>query len=299
VNARKRVLVGIGEVLWDFLPAGRQLGGAPANFALHARELGADAYLISRIGRDALGEEILQRMREAGLPDDGISLDAAAATGTVAVELAADGQPLFTIHENAAWDFLAPTAAALSIVRHADAVCFGTLGRRCPGARAAIRSLVTATPPGALRIFDINLRQQYYSKEIIKISLEEANFLKLSDQELPVLKDLLELKGNVHAQIEQLAHRYGLILVALTRGACGSLLHFDGRWSDNPGLKTEVADTVGAGDAFTAALAQGFLAGWDIEAVNNWANEIACYVCSQAGATPRIPSGLKRTGVNQ
>jgi fructokinase len=296
VNPGKRVVIGIGELLWDILPAGRQLGGAPANFACHARSLGADARLVSRIGSDTLGKEILERLRMMGLPEDCVSVDESAPTGTVSVTLAAQGQPSFTIHENAAWDRLTPSVAALALARRADAICFGTLGQRCPRARAAIQLVVAATQPEALRIFDINLRQHYYSTEIIESSLNAANILKLNEQELQVLSDLMDLKGSVGQQIELLAQRHNLQFVALTRGARGSLLYSEGRLSDSPGLFTEVVDAVGAGDAFTAALALALLAKWNLDDANQWANEIACYVCSQSGATPRIPDELKRIG---
>jgi fructokinase len=296
MNPGKKIVIGIGEVLWDLLPAGKQLGGAPANFACHAHALGAEARLVSRVGSDALGKEILECLRMMGLPEDCVSVDGSAPTGTVSVTLAADGQPSFTIHENAAWDRLTPSVAALEIARRADAICFGTLGQRCPGARAAIQSVVAATQPEALRIFDINLRQHYYSKEIIESSLNAANILKLNEQELQVLSGLMDLKGSVGKQLEQLAQRHSLHFVALTRGARGSLLYSEGRLSDSPGLRTEVVDAVGAGDAFAAALALAFLAKWNLDDANQWANEIACYVCSQPGATPRIPDELKRIG---
>jgi fructokinase len=287
-------VVGIGEVLWDLLPAGRQLGGAPANFAYHARALGADARLVTRIGEDALGREVLERFRALGLPTDTVAVDAGAPTGTVSVELGPGGQPRFTIHENVAWDRITADGAALAAAGAADAVCFGSLAQRAAPARHAIRTLVAATRPGALRIFDINLRPPFIDREVIEGSLALANVLKLNDQELPVLAEMFGLPGGVREQMAELARRYELSPVALTRGPSGSLLLADGRWSDHPGQPVEVlCDTVGAGDAFTAALAVGLLAGRTLDEINGHANDVAAFVCSRPGGTPPLPDALK------
>jgi fructokinase len=286
-------LLGIGEVLWDLLPAGAQLGGAPANFAYHARALGADAGVITRIGPDALGDDIRRQFDAAGLPNSLVQRDDLAPTGTVTVQLGADGVPQFTIHENVAWDRLALTERALAAVAAADALCFGSLGQRCEPARSSIQRLLTAASLTALRVFDINLRQHFYSPEIIERSLELANVLKLNDTELPVLAAMFGLTGSTPAQLEELARRFQLKAVALTRGPRGSLLLGPGGWSDQPGLPVEVSDTVGAGDAFTAALTVGLLQGLPLAAVNRLANEVARHVCRCPGATPPMPANLK------
>ncbi|MCL5099166.1 MAG: carbohydrate kinase [Candidatus Omnitrophica bacterium] len=286
-------IFGIGEVLWDLLPTGKQLGGAPANFAYHAQALGADARLISRVGNDSLGREILARLKSLGMAMDGIGIDDTSPTGTVSVDLSADGQPHFTIHENVAWDRLTADDNTRRALADADAVCFGSLAQRLEPARSSIRSLVSAAPPDSLRIFDINLRQQFYSKEVIRTSLEQANVLKLNHDELPVLGKLLGLDGDINRQLAELGDRYQLRLVVLTRGAGGSLLYARGRWSEQAGLHVEVKDTVGAGDAFTAAVAMGLLAGWDLDLINRRANELAAYVCSCPGATPALPAQLR------
>jgi fructokinase len=283
-------VIGIGEVLWDILPSGRQMGGAPANFAFHAGALGARSQVISRVGRDSLGEEILKRLQSLGLSTTEIQIDPARPTGTVSVELASDGQPQFTIHENVAWDNLALENNASAAVVGADAVAFGTLAQRSEMSRGTIRSLLAAARPGALRILDINLRQKYYSREIIEVSLGLANVLKLNDAELRIVGELLEIFGNVQQLMEALARRYGLRLVCLTRGAHGSLLYSDGQWADDPGELVAVKDTVGAGDAFTAAFAMEILAGKPLSAINRRANQVARYVCSCEGATPPLPN---------
>lgn len=282
-------VIGIGEILWDLLPGGKQLGGAPANFAYHAHALGARSRVISRIGPDPLGAEILQRLQALGFPIADIQVDPSAPTGTVSVELSADGQPHFTIHENVAWDRLALEKTALAAVAETDAVSFGTLAQRCEPARATIQALLAAVRPDALRLLDINLRQHYFSREIIETSLRLANIVKFNDSELPVLAKLLGLRGSVRQQIEQMARQHAQRLVCLTRGAHGSLLFSEGQWSDDPSQPVTVKDTIGAGDAFTAALAMGMLAGKPLDAINRRANQVARYVCSCEGATPPLP----------
>jgi fructokinase len=287
-------VVGVGEVLWDLLPSGRQLGGAPANFAYHARALGAEAWVVSRVGDDALGREILQRLKSLEVPTSLISVDSVRPTGTVSVDLAADGQPRFTIHEGAAWDNLQPEASAMELMPTVDAVCFGSLAQRCEPSRSTIRALVGATPREAIRVFDVNLRQKFYSRESIEESLAHANVLKLNDAELPVLAELLNVHGSIEQQLETLARRFQLRFIAYTRGAHGSLLYAGGKWSDHPGVSVKVKDTVGAGDAFTAAVALALLARWEPDEINRFANEVAAFVCSCAGAMPSMPGRLRR-----
>ncbi|MGO9404195.1 MAG: carbohydrate kinase family protein [Terriglobales bacterium] len=299
-------VVGVGEVLWDLLLSGPQLGGAPANFAYHAHALGAEAYVVTRVGNDDYGREIIRRFREMGLPDTAVQVDDTVPTGIAKVELSGDGLAHFTIPEKVAWDFLALTGEALAVVGEADAVCFGSLAQRCEPSRSTIQQLVTAAPADALRVFDINLRQQFYSRDVIEDSLRLANVLKLNDDELPVLAEMFKLADaddgfaadtrtrvsalhEIKRQIEWLAESFGLRLVALTRGANGSLLWQGGRWSDCPSHPVKVVDTVGAGDSFTAALVLGLLRKMDLDEINKIANEVARYVCSQAGATPALP----------
>ncbi len=288
-----RRIVALGEVLWDLLPAGRMLGGAPANFAFHAHALGAAARLISRVGDDALGGEIMQRFSAAGLPVDGLQMDPAAPTGAVSVDLSADGQPCYTIHRGVAWDAIAAAPAALAMVADAEAVCFGSLAQRSPISRASIRLLVAASPPQAWRIFDVNLRQDFYTPETIEASLELANVLKLNETELPVLAEMFGLGGELPHQLTALAARFALRAIALTLGARGSVLLVDGVFSTYHGKPTVVRDTIGAGDAFTAVLSLGLLAGWPPERINERANAVAAFVCSQPGATPALPEELR------
>lgn len=282
-------IIGIGEVLWDLLPSGPQLGGAPANFTFHAHALGARAGVVTRIGNDALGTEILQRLEQAGIESGAVQVDEEAPTGTVTVELSAEGVPNFTIHEDVAWDRLEATPRALDGIRAADAICFGSLAQRSESARIAVQKLVASAPAEALRIFDINLRQHYYSQEVIGSSLRLAHVLKLNDVELPILAGMFNLAGTTREQIKRLSDQFDLQLIALTRGGEGSLLYRQGEWSDQPSEPVEIADTVGAGDAFTAALVLGLLHRLELGKINTLAGEVARYVCSCAGATPPLP----------
>lgn len=287
-------VVGLGEVLWDLLPAGPQLGGAPTNFAYHARALGAHAMTVTRVGDDYLGREVLERFGKMNLPLETVQVDPIQPTGTVAVTLNAKGVPQYAFADNAAWEHLAATDSALTAVSGANAICFGTLGQRNPVARKSIQQLVAAAPADALRVFDINLRLDFYSRELIEQSMRLSNVLKLNDEELMVLTDMFSLQGNVRERIEWFVRTFGLKAVVLTSGSLGSLIYQEGRWSEMPPQPVRVVDTVGAGDAFAAALTLGFLKDMDLGEVHSIAAEIARYVCSQPGATPPVPEAIRR-----
>ena len=291
-------VIGVGEVLWDLLLTGPQLGGAPANFAYHAHALGAQAQVITRVGNDDYGREIIRRFHEMGLPETTVQIDETVPTGTAKVALSGAGLAHFTIQEKAAWDHIAVTSKALAAAREAGAICFGSLAQRCEPSRNTIQQLVAATPPDALRVFDINLRQQFYSRDVIEESLQLTNVLKLNDDELPTLAAMFNLTGSAEQHIGQLAETFSLRLVALTRGPNGSLLYQKDnnvvRWSDCPSRPVKVVDTVGAGDSFTAAMVLGLLHKMDLDEINTVANEVARYVCSQPGATPPLPIEFAR-----
>jgi fructokinase len=291
-------VVGLGEVLWDELLTGLQLGGAPANFAYHAHALGAEAHVISRIGSDERGREITRRFHEMGLSASTLQVDESAATGSATVEVLADGLAHFTIRGDVAWDRLVATEEALAAARSADAICFGSLAQRSGTSRQTIRQLVAAAPASALKVFDINLRQKFYSREVIEDSLRLANVLKLNDEELPTLAAMFNLAGAATMQVRELANVFKLQTVALTRGAKGGLLYQtvggEQRWSDCASRAVTVVDTVGAGDSFTAALVLGLLQGMDLDEINSIANEVARFVCSQAGATPPLPAAFAK-----
>lgn len=287
-------VIGIGEVLWDLLPDGPQLGGAPANFAYHAQALGAQASVITRVGNDRLGDAVQQRFQEMGLATVGLQRDETAPTGTVGVAIAHGGIPAYTIQENVAWDYLQASRDALNGVRAAHAVCFGSLAQRHPVSRQAIQRLLSSAAATAWRVLDVNLRQDFFAREVIEHSLKLANVLKLNDHELPVLATMFSLRGDSRHQIQALVDRFGLKVVALTCGAGGSLMFRDGEWAQSIATVVNVKDTVGAGDAFTAAVCLGLLRGLELEEINSAANRIAAHVCACAGATPELPEDLRR-----
>lgn len=292
-RARPPRVVGLGEILWDLLPSGRQMGGAPANVACHAAALGAESFMVSRVGKDNDGLELVRRLTVAGVDCRALQWDDRHPTGTVRVSIDALGQPGFEICGGVAWDFLTGDPESLLWALEADAICFGTLAQRHEVSRGSIRQFLEAAKPGCLRVFDVNLRQDYFNDEILKASLRRSSVVKLNDAELPVLSTRLGLLGDVRSQLKGMVTRYGLRGVALTRGGEGSLLGLDGEWSEHRGYPARVVDTVGAGDAFTAAMILGILAGWPVDAINDAANRIAAHVCECVGGTPPLSQALR------
>ncbi len=276
-------------MLWDVFPDGEHFGGAPANVAVHAAGLGAEALMISAVGKDARGDEALQRLAAFGVDCSAVARLADHPTGVVRVRVDAAGLPSYDIARGSAWDFIPWTAPVERAAQRADAICFGTLAQGLPESRATIRRAVAATREAAWRLFDVNLRQTYYDAGLVTASLDLANAVKLNEEELPVVARLCGLESVTPVErLRELCGRFGLRLAALTRGPCGSLLvTADGAW-DCPAPRTEIVDTVGAGDAFTATLLVGILAGQSLDEVNERANAVAAYVCSQPGATPPI-----------
>ncbi|MDQ1256785.1 MAG: fructokinase [Candidatus Hydrogenedentes bacterium] len=287
------VVVGLGEVLWDLFPEGKQLGGAPANFAYHAQALGARGLAVSCVGDDELGQAIVEQLTARGLDMRYVAVDSGHPTGTVSVTLDRNGVPAYVIHTDVAWDFLPASPDLLALARRTDAVCFGTLAQRAPVTRETMIAFLDTTPAGCLRLFDINLRQSYYDVPTILRSLDFADALKLNDGELTVLKELLGLAGTERHVIDVLIRDFGLRAVALTRGDQGSLLVTQDGASEHPGCPPErIADTVGAGDCFSAAFVMGLLHSEPLDAINEKANRLAGYVCSQTGAMPIMPLAL-------
>jgi fructokinase len=287
----KSTIVGIGEILWDLFPDGARLGGATANFALDAAALGHDGIVVSRIGEDEAGRAIRKRFGSAGFDARYLQRDGEHPTGTVAVELGEGGKPSFVIHEDAAWDYMEFTPDLAALAQKTHAVCFGTLAQRAEDSRSTIQRFVAGTPEKALRILDVNLRQLYYDTDDLKTSLEMANVAKLSVDELETLTGILSLPDDERESIAALADKYGLRVVAITRSERGSVLYTGGEFYQHAGVPVDVVDTVGAGDAFAAALAVGLLEGRSPEDTNRLANRVASFVCSRPGATPDL-SGL-------
>lgn len=286
-------IIGLGEILWDIFPEGKRLGGAPANFAYHANALGARGVVVSRIGTDALGAEILNALGRLGMDTQFISTDPDHATGTVAVRVRPDGQPEFTITENVAWDHLPFSPALATLVAEADAVCFGTLGLRSSVSRSTVRKLLDLARPSCRRVFDVNIRQHYWDRQLIADLLQVAEVLKLNQDELALFQREFGLPVEETAALDALRDRFNLRLIALTRGDQGSVLMDERGLSSHAGVPVKVVDAVGAGDAFTAALILGWLEGRGLDELNRRANLMASFVCSRPGATPELTAELK------
>ena len=288
------LVAGIGEVLWDVYPDAAHFGGAPANFACHAASLGAESWMVSAVSNDDLGERALEKLRARNVKCVHVERDPHHATGRVLVTLNQAGQATYEFAADTAWDHLTWSEDLATLAARCDAVCFGTLGQRSPVSRETIRRFVAATPASALRVFDVNLRQRFYDADTIRTSLELASAVKLNDEELPIVGELCGLRSvTPREMLIELARVYDLRFAALTRGPRGSLLIAGADEDDCPAPPTDAVDTVGAGDAFTAALVVGFLRGLPLNAVNRHANAIASFVCSQKGATPVLPSELR------
>jgi fructokinase len=281
-------IVGVGEVLWDLLPSGRQLGGAPFNFVFHCHQLGHAAVMVSRVGHDDLGRDIRAALKERGLSDDFLQEDPRRPTGTVHVALGAGGQPEFTIVEDVAYDHLTPEPAWDALFGQAVAVCFGTLVQRDPAGRAAVqRALGLAR--NALTVCDVNLRQHFYDRVTVEASLRACRWVKLNEDELAVLRDLLQLRGKTPSvTLRDLRHRFQVELACMTRGERGCLVQTDDEEIVVPGQPVVVVDTVGSGDAFTAGLLVTTLEGRPLAEAAAFANRLAGRVAAAAGGTPVI-----------
>ena len=285
------LVVGLGELLWDLFPKGKQLGGAPANFAYITALLGDSGMVASRVGDDRLGQEALWHLKSSGLDVSRIQRDPTHPTGTVKVEVDLRGQPEYHISENVAWDFLEFSEDWISLARATHAVCFGSLAQRNSVSRATIRAFLSALPSFAIGIFDVNLRQSYFSGDLLRDSARHATILKLNHEEFPRFLDLLRcpLKGSERSDIfaaRWLCRELGIRLVCITRGPAGSALITAESHHEHPGFSVKIVDTVGAGDAFTAALVHHALRGSSLAAMNVAANRMGAWVASQEGAMP-------------
>jgi len=277
-------VVGIGEILWDMLPQGKQLGGAPANFAYHVCRLGGNGWAVSAISDDPLGNEINEILSTKNLHT--ALAEVSAPTGTVQVTLDAAGVPSYDITENVAWDMIPFTPALEEMAKETEAVCFGTLAQRSEISRNTIMKFISCMPADSLKVYDINLRQNYYSEEIISRSLEVSDILKINDEELETVSALFGLEGSQTERCRALIERFSLKLVILTKGEKGSeVVTALAEHSVVPG-KIEVADTVGAGDAFTAAFVVSYLRGESLAEAHEKAGEVSSYVCTKSGAMP-------------
>lgn len=288
------IIVGMGEALWDVLPEGKKLGGAPANFAYHVSQFGLNSRVVSAVGQDKLGVEILDNFREKQLY--GMVEIVPYPTGTVQVELDAEGVPCYDIKEGVAWDNIPYTQALNGLARQTRAVCFGSLAQRSIVSRETIHRFLDAMPdePGTLKIFDINLRQSFYTKEILCESFRRCNVLKINDEELVTVSRMFGYPGiDLQDKCWILLAKYDLKMLILTCGVNGSYVFTPGHVSFVETPKVQVADTVGAGDSFTAAFTAAILKGCTVEEAHRLAVETSAYVCTQQGAMPLLPERLK------
>ena len=289
-----RQIIGLGEVLYDVLPEGAKLGGAPANFAYHASQFGFDAMAVSAVGNDALGDKALETFDNNGLKY--IIPRVPYPTGTVNITLDAGGVPTYTFTPNVAWDHIPFTPEMEAVAKEACAVCFGSLAQRSEASRKTIFQFLSATPEDCLKIFDINLRGNFYNKEILRQSMQQANILKINDEELVTIGRMFDYPGlDMEEKCRLLLHRYHFKMVVLTCGTNGSYVFVpDGETSFMPTPKVTVADTVGAGDSFTGSFTASLLAGRTIKEAHERAVKVSAFVCTQKGAMPKLPEELTK-----
>jgi fructokinase len=297
MNSDTYTVVGLGELIWDILPDGRQLGGATTNFAYISRLLGDNSVVASRTGMDELGSEAIRKLARMGISTDYIQRDPGHPTGTVRVHVDERGEASYAANEDSAWDYLEWTPLWEELAARCDAVCFGTLSQRAALSSATIKRFLQATRPEALRVFDVNLRHTFFharrfsdfTTELLTDSLRLASIAKLNRGELPRVAAMLGLDGrDEHTFAARLREDFDLRLVAVTRGAGGSLLVSAAGSVEHAGLRVAVVDTIGAGDAFAAALAHYYLRGAPLEQLGEAANRTGAWVASHAGATPEV-----------
>lgn len=291
------LVVGLGEVLWDIFPDSRHAGGAPANVAYHARQLGCTGVVASRVGTDSLGDELVGYLARMGLPVDHIQHDPRHPTGTVSARTTSSGGVDYVIHADVAWDYLEPSNSLTRLMEDADAVCFGSLAQRSPASRETIRDCLSSVSPEAVRVYDVNLRQSYYDRDIVEWSLAHSSVAKLNHEEVPVILGLLGETtpgGNAsflatarHAH-DLFQQRFGIRQTIITRAAQGCVLVSQDETVEVPGRTIEKPDPVGAGDAFTAAFIASTLWGWPLKAIGPFANAVGTLVASLPGAMPAV-----------
>ena len=287
-----KFVIGIGEALWDMLPEGKKLGGAPANFAYHACQFGLEGMAVSAIGQDSLGEEIVEALEAHHLP---YHLDRVEyPTGTVQVTLDQQGVPQYEIKTDVAWDNIPYTKELAALAADCKAVCFGSLAQRNAVSRESIGLFLQAVPEDCLKVFDINLRQDFYNREVLEESFRRCDILKINDEELVVISRMFELPGlSLEEKCRSLIKTYNLQMLILTCGVNGSYVFYEGGMSFLDTPKVTVADTVGAGDSFTGAFVGSLLNGKTVPDAHETAVKVSAYVCTQSGAMPEVPDTLK------
>ncbi len=288
----KKYVVGLGEALWDVLPEGKKLGGAPANFAFHAGQFGLNSIAVSALGEDNLAEETIQQLEEKNLQY--CMPRVPYPTGTVQVTLDNEGIPTYDIKENVAWDNIPFNDDVKAIAENTRAVCWGSLAQRNVVSRESIYKFLDATPKDCMKIFDINLRQNFYTKEVICESMKRCNILKINDEELVLIGRMFGYPGlDIENKCWLILGKYNLDMLVLTCGTNGSYVFTPGSMSYQPTPKVEVADTVGAGDSFTGTFCASILAGKPVTEAHKLAVSVSAYVCTQNGAMPILPEEVK------
>lgn len=292
-SKQNTIVVGMGEALWDVLPDGKKIGGAPANFAFHVSQFGFGSRVVSAVGEDKLGEEILSTFKEKRL--EGIIEQVPYPTGTVQVEIDDAGVPAYDIREGVAWDNIPFTPALEGLARQTQAVCWGSLAQRSVVSRETIAAFLDAMPSdgGRLKVFDVNLRQGFYTKEILCDSMRRCNVLKINDEELVTVSRLFGYPGiDLQDKCWILLAKYNLRMLILTCGVNGSYIFTPGNVSFVETPRVDVADTVGAGDSFTATIVSSLLSGKPVREAHQLAVKVSAYVCTQNGAMPELPAEL-------
>ena len=288
----QHLIIGLGETLWDLLPTGKKLGGAPTNFTFFASQFGNEAYAVSALGRDALGDETIEALQQHDLHYLMPRIDHP--TGTVEVTLDDNGIPSYDIKQDVAWDHIPFTPELEELAQRSNAVCWGSLAQRSSTSRRTIRQFIERTPKNCLRIFDINLRQHFYSREIIEDSLQLCHILKINDEEIQIVAQMFGYEGLSMEEMGQaLLNRYSLSYLVLTCGAIGSYIFSSAETSFLETPRVKAVDTVGAGDSFTGTFCSAILKGLTLREAHQRAVEISAYVCTQAGAMPPIPDHLR------
>jgi len=287
------IFVGLGELLWDILPTGKQLGGAPANFAYHSQQLGVESYIISSVGSDAPGDEIFNCLNDYNLSTEYINIDPEFPTGTVDIKVDDLGIPEYTIHTNVAWDNIPLKEKTQEMLSRVDAICFGSLAQRSAISARTIQSILKSCSSNCFKVFDINIRQSFYTSQLIAENLKLANGFKLNDEEFALIVDMFAVSGNEEIIANTLMSKFNLNLFVLTKGSKGSVIYTGDEQSRIQSPQIIVEDTVGAGDAFTAGLVFAYLNKFPLTIAHEYASMLATYVCMQKGAMPEYSTDLK------